>query len=174
MDEAWQDKLPEPKIRNLLKRTLEDLRVARDRLNQNPGNSSRPSGSMPPWLGGDDKTKDADKALMDKQDEYAGQHKNPQEDDTAAPEPAKDTKPVSDKTLQVPPGRVTHQPPWRHLQPNGPDAPKELLASDAPKSSHPRNLSTNTPRSAPGACAPSRQTTQPKPGRPGTRWNCGC
>jgi transposase len=96
MDEAWQDKLPEPKIRNLLKRTLEDLRVARDRLNQNPGNSSRPSGSMPPWVGGDDKTKDADKALMDKQDEYAGQHKNLQDDDTAAPEPAKDTKSVSD------------------------------------------------------------------------------
>ena len=57
MDEAWQDRLPEPKIRNLLKRTLEDLRVARDRLNQNPGNSSRPPGSMPPWLSGDNKTK---------------------------------------------------------------------------------------------------------------------
>lgn len=96
MDEAWQDKRPEPKIRNLLKRSLEDLRVARDRLNQNPGNSSRPSGSMPPWLGGDDKTKDADKALMDKQDEYAGQHKNPQDDEITAPEPVKDTKPASD------------------------------------------------------------------------------
>lgn len=100
MDQAWQDKLPEPKVRNLLKRTLEDLRVARDRLKQNPGNSSRPPGSMPPWLSGDNKTKDADKALLDKQDkdeqEKSGRNENPQGDQTTAPEPAKDTKPASD------------------------------------------------------------------------------
>ena len=41
MNEIWQGKLAEPAARTLLKRTLEDLRVARDRLNQNPGNSSR-------------------------------------------------------------------------------------------------------------------------------------
>jgi hypothetical protein len=34
-------------------RTLEDLRVARDRLNQNASNSSRPPGSMPPWQRGE-------------------------------------------------------------------------------------------------------------------------
>jgi transposase len=89
MDQAWQDKLPETKVRNLLKRTLEDLRVARDRLNQNPGNSSRPSGSMPPWLGGDNKTKTAEEALLDKQDEDedAGQTKKPQDDDSTEPTP---------------------------------------------------------------------------------------
>jgi len=31
---------------------LEDLVEARNRLNQNPSNSSRPSGSMPPWESG--------------------------------------------------------------------------------------------------------------------------
>jgi len=47
----------------------------------------------------DEATKDVDKALMDKQDEdedeCAGQHKNPQDDDIAAPESAKDAKPAS-------------------------------------------------------------------------------
>lgn len=52
MDEAWQTGQPEPVVRDLLGRALEDLRVARDRLNQTPKNSSRPSGSMPPWQRG--------------------------------------------------------------------------------------------------------------------------
>lgn len=51
MDGDWQSRQPEAVVRSLLTRTLDDLRVARDRLNQNPKNSSRPSGSMPPWQG---------------------------------------------------------------------------------------------------------------------------
>ena len=54
MDEAWQGAQPESVLRSLIKRTLEDLRAARDRLNQTPANSSRPSGSMPPWQRGGD------------------------------------------------------------------------------------------------------------------------
>ena len=57
MDDDWQDKQPDVVIRSLLKRTLDDLRVARDRLNQNPTNSSRPSGSMPPWQSSADRSK---------------------------------------------------------------------------------------------------------------------
>ena len=57
MDDDWQDKQPDVVIRSLLKRTLDDLRVARDRLNQNPNNSSRPSGSMPPWQSSSDTSK---------------------------------------------------------------------------------------------------------------------
>jgi hypothetical protein len=49
MDDAWQDRQPEPVVRELLKRTMNDLRAARDFMNQSPANSSRPSGSMPPW-----------------------------------------------------------------------------------------------------------------------------
>ena len=60
MDDDWQDKQPDVVIRSLLKRTLDDLRVARDRLNQNPNNSSRPSGSMPPWQGNTDTSRDDD------------------------------------------------------------------------------------------------------------------
>jgi hypothetical protein len=39
MSEDWQGRQPGPVIRSLLKRTLDELRVARDRLNQNPNNS---------------------------------------------------------------------------------------------------------------------------------------
>lgn len=52
IDAAWLAKQPEAVIRSLLERALEDLKAARDRLNQGPGNSSRPSGSMPPWQRG--------------------------------------------------------------------------------------------------------------------------
>jgi transposase len=51
MDEDWQSRLPESVVRAVLARALDDLRQARDRLNQNPTNSSRPSGSMAPWTG---------------------------------------------------------------------------------------------------------------------------
>jgi transposase len=49
MDQDWQDAQPESVVRQLLKRGLEDLRAANDRLARNPGNSSRPPGSMPSW-----------------------------------------------------------------------------------------------------------------------------
>lgn len=52
MDQAWQEGQPESVVRALLKRTLDDLRAARDRLNQRPDNSSRPPGSIAPWQRG--------------------------------------------------------------------------------------------------------------------------
>ena len=52
MDPAWQQQQPDGTVRALLARALDDLRLARDRLNQTPANSSRPSGSMAPWQRG--------------------------------------------------------------------------------------------------------------------------
>lgn len=49
MDEAWLQSLPEATARAVLQRVVDDLKEARDRLNQNPQNSSRPPGSRPPW-----------------------------------------------------------------------------------------------------------------------------
>jgi hypothetical protein len=43
------DRLPEEQLRTLSKLMLSDLKAATDRLNQNPTNSSRPSGSMAIW-----------------------------------------------------------------------------------------------------------------------------
>jgi transposase len=52
MDVDWQRKQPEPVVRSVLTRALDDLRVARDRLNQGPNNSSRPPSSVPTWQRG--------------------------------------------------------------------------------------------------------------------------
>jgi transposase len=52
MDPGWQERQPEETVRGLLGRALDDLRQARDRLNQNPTNSSRPPGSLEPWRKG--------------------------------------------------------------------------------------------------------------------------
>ena len=90
MDEVWQGKLAEPAARTLLKRTLEDLRVARDRLNQTPDNSSRPSGSMPPWQGGDATATDTATDLTDAQDA--------EDEELTGGEPAKGKTQISDDT----------------------------------------------------------------------------
>ena len=68
MDQAWLERQSEQTLRALMARALDDLRLARDRLNQNPGNSSRPPGSMPPWQRGDATAKDTAQALADEQD----------------------------------------------------------------------------------------------------------
>jgi len=49
IDEEYIDSLSLEKLRHLSKRLLGDLKEARDRLNQTPENSSRPSGSFAPW-----------------------------------------------------------------------------------------------------------------------------
>ena len=49
LDEAYVQTLDEGQMRGLLLRALEDLKEARERLHQNPTNSSRPPSSQAPW-----------------------------------------------------------------------------------------------------------------------------
>lgn len=49
MDGEYLSKLTAEQMLKLGEKLLEDLRVARDRLNQNASNSSRPPGSQAPW-----------------------------------------------------------------------------------------------------------------------------
>jgi transposase len=49
LDEVYLDGLTPEQARALLGRALADLKAARERLNQNPSNSSRPPSSRPPW-----------------------------------------------------------------------------------------------------------------------------
>jgi len=49
MDYQYLSGLPVDKLLDLSFKLLENLKQARDRLNQNPQNSSRPSASFPPW-----------------------------------------------------------------------------------------------------------------------------
>ena len=78
LDEDTIHNLPEAAVRDLAVRLLKDLKEARDRLNQNSRNSSRPPGSDAPWdkVGEDsendgDETEDADWGEANKDDSKA-------------------------------------------------------------------------------------------------------
>ena len=49
MNDEWLKKLPAELLLEVSKRLLHDVKELQDRLNQNPGNSSRPPTSQPPW-----------------------------------------------------------------------------------------------------------------------------
>ena len=49
LDEAYLAKLTPEQARVLLSKVLEDLKAARERLGQNPSNSSRPPSTRAPW-----------------------------------------------------------------------------------------------------------------------------
>ncbi len=51
IDQEYLKGLPPEKLLEVSGKLLEDLKEARDRLNQTPENSSRPSGSFAPWEG---------------------------------------------------------------------------------------------------------------------------
>jgi hypothetical protein len=76
LDEAYVQALDEGRLRGLSLRLLEDLKEARERLRQNPNNSSRPPSSRAPWERRS--TKDADEA-----DEANTDATTPVEDDEA-------------------------------------------------------------------------------------------
>jgi transposase len=55
LDDAYLDTLAPPQARVLLGKALSDLKAARERLGQNPSNSSRPPSSRAPWESADDR-----------------------------------------------------------------------------------------------------------------------
>jgi len=95
MDPEWVQRQSEQTVRGLLGRALEDLKSARDRLNQTPSNSSRPSGSMPPWRLGTiaAAAREAAQSELKAADEPKGEAAQPEEgtpaDDCEEPESAK-------------------------------------------------------------------------------------
>ena len=107
MDPGWQERQPEETVRGLLARALDDLRQARDRLNQNPANSSRPPGSMEPWRKGaaDEPAARPDDGATD--DEEAAEAKAARREPDAAAD-AKEgatTKAVADSAAPGRPGK---------------------------------------------------------------------
>ena len=78
---CWLEKLPEDKLRQVSGRMLQDLKEARDRLNQTPDNSSRPPSSRAPWEKGQTEEK---AATPDESEDGA---KTPRETEASAAEP---------------------------------------------------------------------------------------
>jgi len=50
IDDEYLESLNSREILELSKRLIKDLKIAIDRLNQNPSNSSRPPSSSEPWV----------------------------------------------------------------------------------------------------------------------------
>ena len=143
MDSAWQQHQTDETVRGLLARALDDLRLARDRLNQSPDNSSRPSGSMAPWQRGGATVDDGAPG------DELGDH------EPSAVEPAR-----QGQRPDQPPGEATHpsEPPDT-AQPSGAAQP------DAPDSGGSEGLARCE------AAAPAQQALAPAklPARPGRR-----
>ena len=92
LDEAYVQTLDEGALRGLSLRLLEDLKEARERLRQNPNNSSRPPSSRAPWerpSAGDEEmieTADADALTAMQDDELPDEATLPPEDSSGTPE----------------------------------------------------------------------------------------
>ena len=97
LDETYVQALDEARLRGLSLRLLEDLKEARERLRQNPANSSRPPSSRAPWerpSAGDEEPSDDAEASLPAQDRdspdaaSASPEEPPDPPETQAPEHA--------------------------------------------------------------------------------------
>ena len=122
----------------LTNRLLDDLKEARERLNQNPSNSSRPSGSQDPWFrSGDDEStgemeEDDEGTEEVEEEEDDGSDRKPEESGSASPE-----KEESDGNEQ-PEKEDGERPRFRSRKtnresspaPRDSGAPKELIVNE--------------------------------------------
>ncbi len=104
MDDEYLAKLDAGSLRSVSSRLLSDLKEAWDRLNQNPQNSSRPSGSMPAYLGLPMTPDKTDEGEEDEEDEDKKTSPKKIKPDVAQNKDG-DT-PVDDSGGQSPPGGV--------------------------------------------------------------------
>lgn len=105
LDEEELLKLPEEALRRLSIRLLNDLKEARERLNRNSHNSSRPPSSEAPW--------EKERSATDSEDVFEPT-KDAESQDESLPEPAKDcdgeSKAVQEKAADDPSRRAGKQP----------------------------------------------------------------
>lgn len=170
MDSVWQQHQTDDTVRGLLARALDDLRLARDRLNQSPENSSRPSGSMAPWQRGDAKDATVDDGAID---DERGDHEFG--DDQLGDEEPSAVEPACDGQRQdQPPGDATPVPLSEHPDTAQPSEPAQPDAADGSGSAGLARCEGEGEGEG-QATAPSQQALAPPvlpaklPARPGRR-----
>jgi hypothetical protein len=105
LDRAYLDALDEAALRGLSAKLLDDLKEARDRLNQGPSNSSRPPSSRAPWDrpgGGQESDADAEADTEAADDDREPEPVEP---------PAAAAKPAAAKPAQPPAARKPGKQP---------------------------------------------------------------
>ena len=147
LDEAYVQILDVGALRGLSLRLLEDLKEARERLRQNPNNSSRPPSSRAPWERPSARDEealeaaDADAITARPDDESPDEASTPLEDPPGIPEtpaPARQTEQPKRKAGKQPgaPGfgrtQVFTAPETLHHRPSACAACAEALPGDAP------------------------------------------
>ena len=111
MDEDAIRKLPEFAVRDLAVRLLKDLKEARERLNQNSRNSSRPPGSDAPWEKvGEDCESDGDDTEAAEWEEDKGDSKACEAATADGAEPSEVSSPSDDTPDKSDPQRVKRKP----------------------------------------------------------------
>ena len=90
LDDAYLAGLSDGQARALLGKALADLKVARERLGQNPTNSSRPPSTRAPW-----EQADADEGAAATPSAEAGKDGEPSEDEPNPDEAAQPQRPAS-------------------------------------------------------------------------------
>lgn len=129
LDDAYLDTLTLEQARVLLGKALADLKAARERLGQNPSNSSRPPSTRAPWDGTDGGEEEAAEAT-------AGTPGSEEEDPSA------------------PPNAADGPPEGAKVQPNGAEPRRPGRRQGAPGHSRTQRLAVDAEHThAPGRCA---------------------
>ena len=101
--------LPFEKLLGLTLKLFEDLKEARDRLNENPQNSSRPSGSFPLWEGKastvEEKNNQESETKKQKKEDNSPTQKQEQKEDTPTQKQAKEVGPAGRPVEKKKPGK---------------------------------------------------------------------
>jgi transposase len=102
IDETYLKSLGHEEVIRVSLRLLKDLKEARERLNQNPDNSSRPPSSRDPWVVA--KIEEADNKIDKESDSDDGllQHATDTDDEVSDPEEKKEPKKNSPSSAQGP------------------------------------------------------------------------
>ena len=93
LDEARLEGLSEAQARALLGKAVADLKAARERLGQNPSNSSRPPSSRAPWESASDEDTCADEDAPAATDEAAADAQDGADDEATDAGPSPETAP---------------------------------------------------------------------------------
>jgi transposase len=93
LDDARLERLSEAQARALLGKAVADLKAARERLGQNPSNSSRPPSSRAPWESSSDEDTSADEDVPAATGEAAADAQDGADDDATDDGPSPETAP---------------------------------------------------------------------------------
>lgn len=118
-------------LSQLTKRLTEDLKVTTERLDQNPANSSRPSGSMPPWERNNNPNPEDQSEELNEDESEITENENSSNKSTITPDES-DDKPPADPP-PIPPKRKPGRQPGTKGHARSENFPTDRTVEHRPK-----------------------------------------